>query len=125
VSIQTVTTPQLVSGASTGSFQAEIWGNNPIDPEPNLYISFHSGQSSNYNRYSNTDMDRALDTGRTSLDPATRVAAYKTVQQIFADDVPSFFYGRVQNGYAYDPKMQDVKLFEDGAILIDRVWLQR
>jgi peptide/nickel transport system substrate-binding protein len=125
VSVQTVTTPQLVSGAQQGTYQAQIWGNNPIDPEPNLFISFRSGQSANFNRYSNPEMDKALDAGRSSLDPAARKAAYKTVQQLFADEVPSFFYARVQNGFIYDPKLQDMKLFEDGTMLVDRIWLSK
>ena len=70
-------------------------------------------------------MDAALDLGRTSLDPAARKAAYRTVQQILADDVPSFFYARTQQGFLYDDKVKDVRLYEDGTPLWDRMWIDR
>ena len=125
VNVNTVTTPVLVSGAVSGNFQAQVWANLPLDPEPNLYSSFHCNLSTNFNRYCNPQMDAALDQGRTSLDMNTRKAAYKTVQQILADDVPSFFYARTQQGFLFDQKVQDVHLFEDGTPLWDRMWVQR
>ena len=91
--------------------------------EPNLYSSFRSGVSTNFNRYSNSQVDAALDTGRTSLDLNSRKAAYRTFQQIWADEQPSFMYARVQQGYVLDAKIQDLRLFEDGTALFDRIWL--
>ena len=125
VNVVQVTTPTLVSNAVNGTFDAQVWANLPIDPEPNLYISFHTGQSGNFNKYSNPQMDAALDAGRTSLDSNARIQAYKTVQQLLADDVPSFFYARVQQGFLSSPKLHDMKLFEDGTPLTDRLWLSR
>jgi peptide/nickel transport system substrate-binding protein len=124
VNVQTVTTPVLVSGAVSGNYQAQVWANLPLDPEPNIYNSFHSGLSTNFNRYNNPALDAALETGRTSLDAAARKAAYKTVQQIFADDVPSYFYVRNQQGFLFSPKVHDFKVFEDGTPLWDRVWIE-
>jgi peptide/nickel transport system substrate-binding protein len=123
--VQTVTTPQLVSGAVSGNYDAQIWANLPLDPEPQIYISFRCGLSTNFNRYCNSQLDQALDTGRTSLDANTRKAAYRTVQQILADDVPSFFYARTQQGFLFDNKVKDVRLFEDGTPLWDRMWISK
>ena len=49
----------------------------------------------------------------------------RSFQQIWADEQPSFMYARVQQGYTYDSKVQDVRLFEDGTALLDRIWLDR
>jgi ABC-type transport system substrate-binding protein len=125
VTLTQVTTPTLVTNSVNGTFDAQVWANLPLDPEPNLYISFRSGSSTNFNRYSNSQVDAALDTERTSLDPAARKAAMRTFQQVWADEQPSFFYVRNQQGYVYDAKVQDVRLFEDGAVLLDRLWLDR
>ena len=125
VSLQQVTTVQLVSNSTNGTYDAQVWANLPLDPEPNLYSSFRSGVSTNFNRYSNSQVDAALDTGRTSLDLNSRKAAYRTFQQIWADEQPSFMYARVQQGYTFDSKVQDVRLFEDGTALLDRIWLDR
>jgi len=125
VNVTQVTTVQLVSNSQQGTYDAQVWANLPIDPEPNLYISFRTGQTGNFNRYSNAQMDAALDTGRTSLDNNARIQAYKTVQQIMADDVPSFFYARTQQGFLTSPKVHDLKVFEDGTALVDRIWLSK
>jgi len=125
VTLTQVTTPTLVSNSVNGTYDAQIWANLPLDPEPNLYISFRSGSSTNFNRFNNSQVDAALDTERTSLDPAARKAAMRTFQQVWAEEQPSFYYVRNQQGYVYDSKLQDVRLFEDGAMLLDRVWLDK
>jgi peptide/nickel transport system substrate-binding protein len=125
VTLTQVTTPTLVTNSVNGTFDAQVWANLPLDPEPNLFISFRSGSSTNFNRFNNSQVDAALDTERTSLDPAARKAAMRTFQQVWADEQPSFFYVRNQQGYVFDSKIQDVRLFEDGAVLLDRLWLDR
>jgi len=50
----------------------------------------------NYNRYKNSQVDAALDTEHTSLDPNARKAAMRTFHQIWADEQPSFLYARGQ-----------------------------
>jgi peptide/nickel transport system substrate-binding protein len=125
VNVTPVTTVQLISNSTNGTFDAQVWANLPLDPEPNLFISFRSGSSTNYNRLANSQIDQALDTERTSLDPAARKAAMRTFQQVWADEQPSFMYARTQTGYVYDSKIQDVRLFEDGTALFDRIWIDR
>jgi peptide/nickel transport system substrate-binding protein len=125
ISIQIVTTTALISNATNGSYDVQVWGYNVIDPDPILFNGFSSGSSLNYARYSNSQMDAALAQGRTTIDPAVRRQAYKTVQQIWADEVPVFFYARSQSGVVFDSKVQDVRLIEDGTPLFDRLWIDR
>src|SRR5207248_9242204 len=110
VNLQQVTTVSLVSNSVNGTFDAQVWANLPLDPEPNLYISFLSTSSTNFNRFKNSQIDAALNTEHTSLDQAARKAAMRSFQQIWADEQPSFMYARVQQGYTYDSKVQDVRL---------------
>jgi peptide/nickel transport system substrate-binding protein len=125
VDLEQVTTVSLVSNSTNGTFDAQVWANLPLDPEPNLFISFLSTSSTNFNRFKNTQVDAALNTQHTSLDLATRKAAIRTFQQVWADEQPSFMYARVQQGYTFDSKVNDVRLFEDGTALLDRIWLDR
>jgi peptide/nickel transport system substrate-binding protein len=125
VSLTQVTTVSLVSNSVAGTYDAQVWANLPLDPEPNLYISFLSNSSTNFNRYSNSQVDAALQAEHTSLDPAARKAAMRTFQQVWADEQPSFMYARVQQGFVYNSNIQGVRLFEDGTVLLDRIWIQK
>jgi peptide/nickel transport system substrate-binding protein len=56
-----------------------------------LYASFHSSNippaGTQYSRYKNPQVDTLLDQARTSLDPATRKAAYEQAQDLIVNDV--------------------------------------
>ena len=58
------------------------------DPDTIVYNLFHTGGAMNYGKYSNPEMDAALESGRRSNDDATRKADYATVQQIVREDLP-------------------------------------
>src|SRR5262249_24201085 len=109
----------------TRTHAAQAWANLPPAPEPNLYISFLSSSSTNFNRFNSSQVDAALNTEHTSLDPAQRKAAMRTFQQVWADEQPSFMYARVQQGFNYASNIQGVRLFEDGTALLDRIWIQK
>ncbi|ESR23765.1 ABC transporter substrate-binding protein [Lutibaculum baratangense] len=55
------------------------------DADGIMYPLLHS--SSNWSRYQNTEMDALLEEGRSSLDEATRLAAYEKAHRIVRDDV--------------------------------------
>ena len=64
-------------------------GDTPYDVDTQLYKMLHSSYPAtgayydNPSRFSDPAMDRALDTGRTSLDAAKRAAAYREVQRLY------------------------------------------
>jgi peptide/nickel transport system substrate-binding protein len=63
-------------------------GSSSGDPDTVFYNLLHSGGSGNYGKYSNPEMDAALELGRQSNDDAERKEAYATVQRIFREDLP-------------------------------------
>lgn len=68
------------------------WG-TPYDPDSSVYGPFSSSQvlakgGSNYGNYVNHTADKALDAGRSTLDPAERKTAYTRFQQALQDDTP-------------------------------------
>lgn len=67
-------------------------GDTPYDVDSQLYTMLHSSYPAagayydNPSQYADPEMDAALDTGRTSLTVADRVAAYQKVQELYLAD---------------------------------------
>ena len=59
---------------------------NAGSPEPDDYFfrTFKTGGSTNVFKYSNADLDKLLDEGRSTMAPAARKAAYDKAQAILA-----------------------------------------
>ncbi len=71
-------------------YQAGCFRNNQfVDPD-DLYNSYYTGNTENIINYSNPTVDAALDKGRSDPVMADRVAAYHTMQEQLAQDVPGF-----------------------------------
>ncbi|MBO2445872.1 hypothetical protein J4573_02100 [Actinomadura barringtoniae] len=76
------------------------WG-TPYDADSSVYGPFHSSEAldkggSNYGTYANTDVDKALDRGRDTADPAERRAAYADFQKALVDDPPFVWISYLQ-----------------------------
>jgi peptide/nickel transport system substrate-binding protein len=67
-----------------GDLAMERWTCTCQDVEGILEPLFRS--TSIWARYRNPEMDKLLDAGRTTLDPAARLAAYRQVYQLIARD---------------------------------------
>jgi peptide/nickel transport system substrate-binding protein len=100
---------------------ASVWR----DPDPTMYNQFRSDSPTNFSGIANTDMDKALISGHTSLDPAVRAGAYKTVQQILLQQLPFIWFYRLQSFQFFQPKIQDVQVFSDGSTFVSRMWIKR
>jgi len=90
-----------ILNAILGNYQAYGWRQfNTPDPDGNyvwwssLTASPPGKQGLNFARNKDPLIDAALQTGRTSADPAARAAAYKSIQTRFAADIPYIFITR-------------------------------
>lgn len=61
---------------------------NIVDPDRLMYAQLSTGGSTNWNGYSNPDVDKLLQQGRSSLDQKTRTDAYQKAAAILAKDLP-------------------------------------
>ncbi|MBB5790131.1 ABC transporter substrate-binding protein [Jiangella mangrovi] len=67
-------------------------GDTPYDVDSQIYKALHSSYPAagafydNPSQYADPEMDAALHTGRTSVDPAARVEAYQHVQELYVAD---------------------------------------
>jgi peptide/nickel transport system substrate-binding protein len=100
-------------------YQSAVYAVNFVDPEPVLYDFARSGNSANFTGWNNPLADAALDRGRTSTDPAVRVAAYQEVTRLMAEDVPFWLYQRSATAL-FGKGYTDLTLVNDGVILFDR-----
>lgn len=83
-------TPRLGADASLHG------GGTPFDPDLMTYRQLHTP---NPWGYSNAQVDAALDTGRTLLDPAQRAAAYKQFQRAYVAAPGMVVLANVQHTY--------------------------
>ncbi|SHJ99502.1 glutathione ABC transporter substrate-binding protein [Paramaledivibacter caminithermalis] len=74
------------------------WVTVTADPDYGLYALYHSSQhggAGNRNFYTNEEVDKLLEEGRTAIDPEKRTEAYKKAQEIIVNDAPDvlLYYG--------------------------------
>lgn len=69
-----------------GSIRFGRWSCSCLDADGVIYPLFHTGTV--WASYSNKDFDKAVETGRTSVDPAVRTDAYNTAFSILNRDLP-------------------------------------
>ena len=58
------------------------------DPDMHPFLALKTGAPVNAGYYSNLEIDRLIDQGRATPDPAARAAIYKKMQEIAVDDAP-------------------------------------
>lgn len=99
--------PSFSANVQAGKYQMALLGwLNLVDPDRAMYNQLHTGGGSNWGGFSNPEVDRDLDAGRTSLDRAARAQAYQEAARIIADEVP--YYILTYQGYqvVYDPALK-------------------
>jgi ABC-type oligopeptide transport system substrate-binding subunit len=96
-----------------------------VDPD-DTYGSLHSGSSTNVLNYSDPAVDAAFEKGRSDPNPADRVAAYDTVQQLVSQDVPFFpllydLYANISKNTVHGVPVADPDSL--GAIKVTTIWM--
>jgi peptide/nickel transport system substrate-binding protein len=91
-----------------------------MDPDI-FYQILHSSavppRGDNRGRYVNAALDRLLEQGRTTIDPAHRKSLYDQVQQIIAADLPFIPLWWVKNVVVQSPAVHGFKPYPDGELI--------
>jgi peptide/nickel transport system substrate-binding protein len=92
VNIHTVDFATWLDEQNKGNFDMLMmgWLGN-IDPDDFYYAQHHTGGSSNAQKYSNPEVDRLLDAGRTETNRVARADIYAKAAKTIADEV-SYIY---------------------------------
>ncbi|HZI64971.1 MAG TPA: ABC transporter substrate-binding protein [Thermoanaerobaculia bacterium] len=81
--------------ADAGEFDSHLTARVFLPPNPDPYPHFHSSQfpprGQNYGFYRNPAADRAMEAARSETDPEKRLALYREVHRLLADDPPADF----------------------------------
>jgi peptide/nickel transport system substrate-binding protein len=89
VDIQLIEFATIVQNGNSGDYQALSLGwSGGVDPDDDLYSLFYTKAGFNFAKYSNPQVDKLLDDGRTNLGQDQRAQAYKAAQTILLDDQP-------------------------------------
>ncbi len=100
-----------------------IWWSGRIDPDGNMFPQFITGGAFNDGSYANPAVDKALTTGRTSLDPKVRAAAYREAQKLIAEEVAMVFLHHDAILIGHRKPVQGFVNLPDGMLHLERVWL--
>jgi peptide/nickel transport system substrate-binding protein len=107
---------------SSGDFEASL---SPLPPQPDqrTYSNLVTGQGVNRGKYSNPEVDAALNAARATSDIDERAAFYHQVQAIVLDDAPIVY---VHQDAALQPYRTRVMGFEpsvDAYIRVQTLWV--
>ena len=125
VEVQVNDGPTTIGKVLRGDFQAASWGFPVLEPEPGLFNAARSGLPTNYSKYSNAEVDKALDAARVTLDTAERKKLYDTVWEALARDLPYVPYADTVNGFVIAPKLRGGKVYTDGILRFDLLWVKK
>jgi peptide/nickel transport system substrate-binding protein len=110
------------------SFQAiafaRIWY---PDPEGYVYDTTHSKGAFNAGKYANPDVDRLLEEQRSTVDTAKRVAIWKELQRLYAQDVPIIWPYAMRTRYnVWRPTVKNfVPMANASRVYLRQAWVER
>lgn len=123
VGVKNVDSTAIQSVIAGRDFQMVVTSANILDPDTELWVSFHSKSSGNMSGISDPELDAALDAGRVGATVEERKAAYDTVQERLADVVPGVFYIRSTPSVIAAPKTKGIDLYGLGSPLPEELWI--
>ncbi|MBU8540610.1 ABC transporter substrate-binding protein [Falsiroseomonas tokyonensis] len=117
--IQVIEVATLLRAWTAGDFEALIiaWSGR-TDVDGNLWGFNACGQSLNGGRYCSEQADAALREGRTSVDPAARLAAYGRAMQVLLRDRPYIYLWHPQSFFGTTAAVSGLRLIPDGLIRV-------
>lgn len=120
--VQVIDFAESASVYGTYDYDMIVSTANFIDPDPQLFFSFHSESRSNASAINDSELDAALQAGRIATDVSERTAAYKTVQERLAELVPGIWYVRAAPSFVSNDNLQGVTMYGMGSLLPEELW---
>ena len=119
VHIQSMEFASSLAASQRGEYQAYMIGRSGrVDIDGNTYQFLHTGQGNNASHYSNPMVDKLLDEGRSSEDPAKRKAIYDQMWPELRKDLPLTYLWTARNIVGMSAKLQGYRPVPDGMIRI-------
>jgi len=117
VTIRTLDLATWLDEESKGNFDAFLlgWLGN-LDPHDFYYAQHHSGQKSNYQGYSNPQVDELLDRGAAEVGPQQRKELYDQAARLIVDDASYIYLYNPRNVVARKRRVQGIPVRPDKAV---------
>ena len=116
----------LIRAANARDYQVMLYRwQGGVDPDRNVYIFFHSKGSANRTGFNHPEMDRLLEAGRSTMDPARRLEAYTAINHLLARELPYLYLTYFNNYSLAQPSVKGVAAIPDGLIRVGEVWKDR
>ena len=104
-------------------FGTATWISGPYEnPFPFMTNQFHTGGINNYGKYSNPQVDAALDEAAASTDPATQIAAYKKAQELITQDLPVVWLSQAAKAAIARPNVKGVSRYLSSELFWGATW---
>jgi peptide/nickel transport system substrate-binding protein len=87
-----------------------------IDPDDFYYAQHHTGANFNFQKYSNPEVDEALDAARTETDEQSRKELYETAVKQIVDDASYIYLYNPDVAVAWAPEVEGFEPRADRAI---------
>lgn len=113
---------EMVAGNRAAS--TSDWGSAYFDPFDLAVPKFGTQARGNYSFYSNSDVDAAFVIASTTIDDASRDAAYKDAQRMIFEDAPWIFAYVLQNIEAASTSVQGWAPAADNSESMHDVWVE-
>ena len=114
VDIDSIEQQALGVKAITGQYQALSWRQFSAPDPDGDYVWWHTGPTAagtvslNFARITNPEIDKALEDGRSTDDPAVRKAAYQRLQEQFGTTVPFIWLAHTTWTVAADNRVRNI-----------------
>lgn len=106
--LQEGVTSEILDGLRNGEYDAGLfnWVYGGTGGDPDARGTLNTGAANNFFVYSNEEVDQLLNDGIRELDPDARIAIYKRIQEIIAEEVPFLFLLNLQNITFYNNRVK-------------------
>ncbi|SFR01276.1 hypothetical protein [Desulfoscipio geothermicus] len=105
-----------------GDFDASIYSLNTAttgDPQYLLEVMFRTGASSNFGKYSNSELDALADRLQTTFDTQERNCIAKQAQQVILDDAAFAFLVYPKRNVVINNKVKGIEVFPSEYYLLN------
>ncbi len=117
---------KLLDNNSKGEFNANRIGwSGRADPDGNLYNNYRCKGANNRTNYCNPEVDKLMEAARATTDTQERIALYRKVEAMIADDAPRVFVHFDALTRAFSPRVQGYVLASHGYLNFTDVWLKK
>jgi peptide/nickel transport system substrate-binding protein len=104
-------------------FGTATWISGPYEnPFPFMFNQFYSGGINNYGKYSNPEVDAALDEAKSTTDPAAQIAAYQKAQELINTDLPVLWLARAAKAAIAQPNVKGVSRYLSSELFWAGTW---